>query len=263
MAFDAANSELSGVTGVNSNSLQDHHPDSPGDEARHGDFLIDQIGYLGTDSDLTTLQSTGAGTYYPADNDHSIAAREVEVIVDVWREPGASYDGNSGGRLWPETGGLNGAAFTVYDTTGVSIKGRTVVGSRTDNPIRMHIIFEVTGFDNIDLALRLVDGYNTHVAQYNTSLTWSSSDVVNATDIPIIYESSIYTLDDGTNEMEVQWTPYDPQDDLYETGHGYVEWAENPGGFTGPSGSTTDQTFTFFSDYSDGSSTELQLKLCA
>jgi hypothetical protein len=146
----------------------------------------------------------------------------------------------------------------------MSLSSRNVVGTRTDNPVRMEIVFDVTGLDSCDCTLELQDGLNTDIANYSAPLNFSTSDVVAATDVPLIFESGYATVsgsDSNGYTMEVTWTPYDPEDTLGGSGHGFWEWSFRPQQLGGASGSTTDQFDQFSTNLNNGTTEDFQLTL--
>jgi len=254
---DVTMTNLKAATGIADDRLSAHHPDGAGTETKLGDFLIADIGYLGGDSDFTTLEATNAGTYNPPDPDHSIPGSQIPVIVDVYPDP-------VGGGLWPEAIGTVALSLPVTSATDLALASRNVVGARTDDPIRMEIVFDVTGLNSVAATLKLQDGLNTDITRYDTALDYSSNDVVDSTDIPLIYTAGYQTVsgDDLSGyTIEVTWTPYDPDDTLGGAGHGYYEWSFRPQEVGGASGSTTDQFDQFTTNLNSGTTKDFQLTL--
>jgi len=255
---DITMTNLKAATGIADDRLSAHHPSGAGNETAMGDFLITDIGYLGGDGDTTTLEATNSGAYNPPDSDHSIPGSQIPVIVDVYPDPVA------GTCLWPESIGTVASSLPVTSSTRMSLSARNVTGARSDNPVRMEIVFDVTGLDSCDCTLKLQDGLNTDIANYDTALDYSTSDVVAASDVPLIYDAGYLTAfgDDSSGyTIEVNWTPYDPEDTLLEQGHGYYEWAFRPQEIGGASGSTTDQFTQFDTNLNSGTTKDFQLTL--
>lgn len=255
-------SNLKGATGIADDRLSAHHPDGSGNPTRMGDFLITDIGDLAdrdSDADKTTLVAANSGTWKPGDADHSIPADQIKVIVEVAKENGISP---KGGSFWPESIGTQNASLEAASLSNLSVADRLLNNTRSDDPLQMYIVCDVTGLDNASIDLYLRDGLNTDATNYNTKLAFSTSDVLSSTKVPA-YHTASYDSDNGlTDVTTVSWVPYDPEDTLLENGDGYTEWELSPGKVTGDSGNTTD-TFADVdtSDYSCDVTETMQLTL--
>lgn len=219
---DITMTNLKGATGIADDRLSAHHPNGAGNETAMGDFLINDIGR--DDGSGTRVTDLRAGN----DNNPLTNTPGTVQLCDFFYV----LIEHLSEKYWDQQIGLRQSALELVSTSNITQRSRVVLDNTTDQNTAgvIGVRFEVTGTGTGFADFRLRDGMNTDANNYDTALTWDSSNDPNASirgasDI-VVENVSVNSSGGGTGTIQkditVNW--WDPDDQAAEL---YI--AINPG----------------------------------
>jgi len=256
---DITMTNLKSATGIVDDRLSAHHPNGTGNQTPFGDFLIDEIGNA---TQGTTLNRDGGHTLHPPDSDNGVSGEILNVILEVFTTPEGTND-----NFWPVQIAPQGLVVDQATSSNLSLIEFTIIDATTNAQITMHARFRHTSTGSVDAVLRMEDGLNTDIPNYNVQLsTGTITNAVTSSDVPALLDSSFNEVSSSTIDFTIQ--AYDPESTI--SGDTYIEWvlandSNTSPGFEGDQGSvstaTTPVTVTANHSFSSGTAVDLIMDL--